>query len=74
MKLVERMDALDLDEIHEMHKNGGDLTEVFVQKALEKIWHHNRDFSDMKFQSILIAAASKNFLASFIIPSLDDVV
>ena len=49
MKLVERMDALDLDEIHEMHKNGGDLTEVFVHKALEKIWHHNRDFSDMKF-------------------------
>ena len=49
MKLVERMDALDLDEIHEMHKNGGDLTEVFVHKALQKIWHHNRDFSDMKF-------------------------
>lgn len=68
------MDALDLDEIHEMQKNGADMTEVFVQKALEKIWHYNRDFSDMKYQSILIASASKNFLASFIIPSLDDVV
>lgn len=38
------------------------------------MWQHKTDYKDMKFKSIMIAAASKNFLSTFVIPSLDDLV
>jgi len=68
------MENVDLDEIKALQKSGADLTEAFLQKALEKLSRSNRGLSDIKFHSILINVTTKNFFDAFVIPSFDDVV